>query len=82
MSSKQQLVLTWIGKENWPKLEPRILLENSALSCHVKRRVASAEFWLSARWLIQRAAGLLRSACQSTNVVPGIATQALSHDVI
>ena len=28
MNSKQRLELTWIGKENRPKLEPRILLED------------------------------------------------------
>jgi adenine-specific DNA-methyltransferase len=27
MSKKQKLDLTWIGKENRPKLEPRILLQ-------------------------------------------------------
>jgi len=34
MSSKQKLELTWIGKENRPKLEPRILLEDPAKSYH------------------------------------------------
>ena len=28
MNKKQKLELTWIGKENRPKLKPRILLEN------------------------------------------------------
>ena len=28
MSKKQKLELTWIGKENRPKLEPRLLLED------------------------------------------------------
>ena len=28
MSKKEKLELTWIGKENRPKLEPRILLED------------------------------------------------------
>jgi hypothetical protein len=28
MSKKQKLELTWVGKENRPKLEPRILLED------------------------------------------------------
>ena len=32
MSKKQKLELTWIGKENRPKLEPRILLEDPAKS--------------------------------------------------
>ena len=31
---KQKLELTWIGKENRPKLEPRILLEDPAKSYH------------------------------------------------
>ena len=29
MSAKTKLELTWIGKENRPKLEPRILLEQA-----------------------------------------------------
>jgi adenine-specific DNA-methyltransferase len=32
MSGKQQLELTWIGKDTRPKLEPRILLEDPAKS--------------------------------------------------
>ena len=28
MSSKQKLELTWIGKDQRPRLEPRILLED------------------------------------------------------
>ena len=39
MSKKQKLELTWIGKENRPKLEPRILLEDPAKSYHAKFRV-------------------------------------------
>ncbi len=70
MQRKQKLELTWIGKESRPKLESRILPNDFALSYHAGRRVASADFWLAARWLIRRAAGLLRSACQSTNFVP------------
>ncbi|MCI0419571.1 MAG: hypothetical protein L0312_10170 [Acidobacteria bacterium] len=34
MSKKQKLELTWIGKENRPKLEPRILLEDSGEFSH------------------------------------------------
>lgn len=37
--NKQKLELTWIGKEKRPKLEPRILLEDSDKSFHSKRRV-------------------------------------------
>lgn len=43
MSKKQELELTWIGKENRPKLEPRILPEDSAQSYRAKRRVASVD---------------------------------------
>jgi adenine-specific DNA-methyltransferase len=39
MSQKTKLELTWIGKENRPKLEPRILLEDPAKSYHAKHRV-------------------------------------------
>ena len=43
--AKQKLELTWIGKENRPKLEPRILLEDPAKSYHAKHRVASADLF-------------------------------------
>ena len=36
---KQKLELTWIGKENRPKLEPRILLEDQAKSYHAKHQL-------------------------------------------
>jgi adenine-specific DNA-methyltransferase len=38
MSRKQKLELTWIGKENRPKLEPRILLEDPERSYHAALR--------------------------------------------
>ena len=34
MTNKQKLELTWIGKENRPRLEPRILLEDPEKSYH------------------------------------------------
>lgn len=34
MTTKQQLELTWIGKENRPRLEPRILLEDPSKPYH------------------------------------------------
>lgn len=37
--NKQKLELTWIGKEDRPKLEPRILLEDPSKSYHAARRV-------------------------------------------
>ena len=36
---KQKLELTWIGKDERPKLEPRILLEDTEKSYHAKARV-------------------------------------------
>src|SRR6201999_582625 len=38
MSKKQKLELTWIGKENRPRLEPRILLEDADKSYHAAER--------------------------------------------
>lgn len=37
---KQKLELTWIGKDERPKLEPRILIEDSEKSYHAKKRVS------------------------------------------
>jgi adenine-specific DNA-methyltransferase len=45
MSKKQKLELTWIGKENRPKLEPRILLEDPVLSYHAKHRVTESDIF-------------------------------------
>lgn len=42
---KQKLELTWIGKENRPKLEPRILLEDTELSYHAKHRVTNKDIF-------------------------------------
>lgn len=39
MTKRTKLELTWIGKENRPRLEPRILLEDPALSYHAAHRV-------------------------------------------
>jgi len=44
-SSKQRLELTWIGKENRSKLEPRILLEEPGKSYHAKHRVKKADIF-------------------------------------
>jgi adenine-specific DNA-methyltransferase len=43
MNNKQKLELTWIGKENRPKLEPRILLEDPEKSYHAKLRVTDTD---------------------------------------
>jgi adenine-specific DNA-methyltransferase len=39
MARKTRLELTWIGKEERPRLEPRILLEDKALSYRAEKRV-------------------------------------------
>ena len=45
MNKKQKLELTWIGKENRPKLEPRILLEDPEKSYHAKHRVTNKDIF-------------------------------------
>lgn len=45
MSRKQKLELTWIGKENRPKLEPRILLEDPEKSYHARQRVSENDIF-------------------------------------
>src|SRR5271170_994073 len=45
MSTKQRLELTWIGKENRPRLEPRILLEDPEKSYHAKQRVTDDDIF-------------------------------------
>ena len=42
---KTKLELTWIGKENRPKLEPRILLEDQAKSYHAPHRVTGQDLF-------------------------------------
>ena len=44
-NGKTKLELTWIGKENRPKLEPRILLEDPAKSYHAPRRVGDKDIF-------------------------------------
>jgi adenine-specific DNA-methyltransferase len=45
MSQKQKLELTWIGKNNQPRLEPRILLEDSGKSYHAKKRISGLDIF-------------------------------------
>ena len=40
---KQRLELTWIGKDKRPRVEPRILLEDKAISYHAKQRVSESD---------------------------------------
>lgn len=43
MKDRQKLELTWIGKENRPRLEPRILLEDPEESYHAPHRVTDKD---------------------------------------
>jgi len=45
MNRKQKLELTWIGKENRPRLEPRILLEDATKSYHANVRVSEEDIF-------------------------------------
>ena len=42
-TKKTKLELTWIGKDQRPKLEPRILLEDPELSYHAEHRVSEGD---------------------------------------
>lgn len=44
-SKKTKLELTWIGKDERPKLEPRILLEDKERSYHAEHRVADNDIF-------------------------------------
>ena len=45
MSQKQKLELTWVGKENLPRLEPRILLEEFGNSYHATHRISDKDIF-------------------------------------
>jgi adenine-specific DNA-methyltransferase len=45
MIKKQKLELTWVGKENRPRLEPRILIEDPAKSYHAAARVSDGDIF-------------------------------------
>ena len=45
MAQKQKLELTWIGKENRPRLEPRILLEDPEKSYHAPSEVSGKDIF-------------------------------------
>jgi adenine-specific DNA-methyltransferase len=44
-TQRTKLELTWIGKENRPRLEPRILLEDPEKSYHAKSRVSDSDIF-------------------------------------
>ncbi len=41
----QKLELTWIGKENRSRLEPRILLEDPSKSYHAAQRLSETDLF-------------------------------------
>ncbi len=43
--NKQRLELTWIGKDERPQLEPRILLEDPEKSCHARERITENDIF-------------------------------------
>ena len=45
MTKKQKLELTWIGKDEITKLEPRILIEDVELSYHASKRLSDADLF-------------------------------------
>ena len=45
MSKKHKLELTWVGKENQPRLEPRILIEDTEKSYHAAARVSGDDIF-------------------------------------
>ncbi|MEI6387872.1 MAG: site-specific DNA-methyltransferase [Spirochaetota bacterium] len=45
MPPKPKLELTWIGKENRPRLEPRIFIEDPAKSQHAPHRVTNGDLF-------------------------------------
>ena len=45
MTRKQKLELTWVGKENRPRLEPRILLEDPDKSHHAAHQVGENDIF-------------------------------------
>jgi adenine-specific DNA-methyltransferase len=44
-TKKQKLELTWIGKDNRPRLEPRVLLEDAEKSYHARQRVTDHDIF-------------------------------------
>src|ERR1035437_2803429 len=73
MTKRPKLELTWIGKENRPKLEPRILLEDPTKSRHAEHRVTENDLFdnklifgdnlLALKALEQEFTGKIRCIC-------------------
>lgn len=45
MTKKQKLELTWVGKESRPRLEPRILIEDTEKSYHAATRASDGDIF-------------------------------------
>jgi adenine-specific DNA-methyltransferase len=45
MQNKPKLELTWIGKENRPRLEPRVLIEDPEKSYHAKQQMTERDIF-------------------------------------
>src|ERR671911_1773103 len=45
MATKQKLELIWIGKDDRPRLEPRILIEDPERSYHAPHRVSTNDIF-------------------------------------
>lgn len=43
--SSAKLELTWVGKDQRPNVEPRILLEDRTRSYHANRRIAESDLF-------------------------------------
>ena len=73
MTRSQKLELTWVGKDERPRLEPRILIEDPALSYHAAARVSPNDRFdnlliqvdnlLALRALEQEYAGKVKCVC-------------------
>jgi adenine-specific DNA-methyltransferase len=66
MSNKQKLELTWIGKGEQPKLEPRILIEDQTKSYgdkHAENMLIYGDNLLALKALEQDFAGKIKCAC-------------------
>ncbi|WP_024984954.1 hypothetical protein [Brevibacillus borstelensis] len=74
MSKKTKLELTWIGKDEEPRVEPRILIEDQDKSYHLNKRISKNDIFdnrlifgdnlLALKALEQEFTGLSRFLCK------------------
>ena len=79
---KQKLELTWIGKENRPRLEPRILLEDPEKSYHAQKQVSEKDIFdnrlifgdnlLALKALEQEFAGKIKCIFIDPHTIPAV----------